>query len=118
MGERGTLLEDTSRRADIRLMRVIKCLRLLEHSCYSAERLADHFFVSKRTVYRDLRALVLAGVPVARSKRGEENGYHVPTEPSPNSLAALAAAQGRHYGTQPTAPGPSHHNTSADRSHL
>jgi len=53
-------------RADRRILRVIKCLRLLEGACYSPDDLAGHFQVSKRTVYRDLRVLVRAGIPLVR----------------------------------------------------
>ena len=116
MSKRGRLLAATSRRADLRLMRVIKCLRLLERSCYSAKHLAGHFGVSKRTVYRDLRVLALAGVPLARSKRPPGRGYHVPAEPTVQEQAALA--QGRHHGYQPTAPGLAHHHAPPDRPHV
>ena len=54
------------RRADRRVLRIIKCLRLLQDACYSPEDLAQHFRVSKRTVYRDLRVLARAGVPLVR----------------------------------------------------
>jgi len=57
-------------------------LRLLEQACYSAEALAARFGVSKRTVYRDLRLLSAAGVPLAR--RAGQRGYHVA---APASLA-------------------------------
>ena len=63
-------------RADARVVRVIKCLRLLEHACYSAHDLAGRLRVSKRTVYRDLRLLEAAGVPLL--KRTADDGYHVP----------------------------------------
>jgi hypothetical protein len=88
--ERGLLLTDASGHADLRLIRVIKCLRLLEHSCYSAEDLAGYFSVSKRTVYRDLRALVLAGVPLARAKRARDIIYHVSSDPPGPAPSALS----------------------------
>jgi hypothetical protein len=54
----------TPSRSDGRSIRVIKCLRLLESACYSIDRLAAHFRVSRRTVYRDLRLLAAEGVPI------------------------------------------------------
>jgi predicted DNA-binding transcriptional regulator YafY len=69
---------DISRRADLRAIRVIKCLRLLERSCYSADDLAGHFRVSKRTVYRDLRLLASAGVMLA--KRTDDRRFYAPPE--------------------------------------
>jgi len=73
-GRRGT-------RVDARVARIIRCLRLLEVHCYSAQDLAGHFRVSKRTVYRDLRLLEKAGVPLVR-RRDDRRYYvagHVPT---------------------------------------
>jgi predicted DNA-binding transcriptional regulator YafY len=64
------------RSVDPRVVRVIKCLRLLEAACYSADDLAGRLQVSKRTVYRDLRLIAAAGVPLAR--RVADGGYHVP----------------------------------------
>jgi predicted DNA-binding transcriptional regulator YafY len=69
---------DISRRADLRAIRVIKCLRLLERSCYSADDLAGHFRISKRTVYRDLRLLATAGVMLA--KRTDDRRFYAPAE--------------------------------------
>jgi predicted DNA-binding transcriptional regulator YafY len=66
------------RRADLRVLRVIKCLRLLERSCYSADDLAGHFRVSKRTVYRDLHLLGRAGVMLV--KRTDDRRYFAPAE--------------------------------------
>lgn len=63
-------------RVEIRVVRIIKCLRLLEVDCYSACDLAGHFRVSKRTVYRDLRVLAHAGVPLVR--RTDDRRFHVP----------------------------------------
>jgi hypothetical protein len=60
---------------DPRIVRIIKCLRMLEDACYSAEDLAGRLQVSKRTVYRDLQLLTAAGVPLA--KRVDDGGYHV-----------------------------------------
>ena len=67
-----------SKRADLRVQRVIKCLRLLEHSCYSADDLAGHFGISKRTVYRDLNLLTGAGVTLA--KRADDHRFFAPAE--------------------------------------
>jgi len=64
------------KRAEIRVVRIIKCLRLLEVDCYSASDLAGRFRVSKRTVYRDLRLLAHAGVPLVR--RTDNRRYFVP----------------------------------------
>jgi len=63
-------------------------LRLLESACYSIDRLAAHFRVSRRTVYRDLRLLAAADVPLlsqARRKGRSAGGraYHVPALPPP-----------------------------------
>jgi predicted DNA-binding transcriptional regulator YafY len=81
---------ETSKRTDLRAVRVIKCLRLLERSCYSADDLAGHFRVSKRTVYRDLRALAAAGVMLA--KRTDDHRFYAPmVEPD-------AVASGRVLG--------------------
>ena len=60
----------------MRVIRIIKCLRLPQNACYSTDALAGHFAVSKRTIYRDLRLLVRAGVPLA--KRPGDGVYHVP----------------------------------------
>jgi predicted DNA-binding transcriptional regulator YafY len=49
---------------------------LLEQACYSADDLAGYFRVSKRTVYRDLRLLVAAGVPLM--KQTHDHCFHVP----------------------------------------
>ena len=78
----------TLSRSDGRSIRVIKCLRLLESACYSIDRLAAHFRVSRRTVYRDLRLLAAADVPLlsqARRKGCSAGGraYHVPALPPP-----------------------------------
>jgi len=79
----------THQRARLRLLRVIKCLRLLERGCYSAEDMAGHFRVSKRTIYRDLRLLAEAGVPLAR--RTTDRRYHVPSR-WPATQTALPGA--------------------------
>lgn len=63
-------------RVDARVARIIQCLRLLEVDCYSARDLAVHFRVSRRTVYRDLRLLERAGVPLVR--RRDDRRYYVP----------------------------------------
>ena len=92
---KGIAMNTFSRKgAEVRAVRLIKCLRLLEQACYSAEALADHFAVSKRTVYRDLRLLARAGVPLMRQTI--DKGYHVPAawqEPE-RSVSAVAASQG------------------------
>jgi predicted DNA-binding transcriptional regulator YafY len=64
------------RRAEVRVVRVIKCLRLLQRGCYSVDDLADLFRVSRRTVYRDLRLLAAAEVPLMR--RTADRCFHVP----------------------------------------
>jgi response regulator of citrate/malate metabolism len=74
-----TLPATISKRADLRVQRVIKCLRLLERSCYSADDLAEHFHISKRTVYRDLHLLAAAGVMLV--KRTDDRRYFAPAEP-------------------------------------
>jgi predicted DNA-binding transcriptional regulator YafY len=61
---------------DVRVVRIIKCLRLLQADGYSATDLAGHFRVSKRTVYRDLRLLAVAGVPIVR--RTADRRYCIP----------------------------------------
>ena len=77
-------------RAQCRILRVIKCLRLLEGACYSPEDLARHFGVSKRTIYRDLRVLARAEVPLAR--QAGDSRYHVPAAwPAATPAAAEAA---------------------------
>jgi len=73
-GERVTTLKAT--RVDDRIARIIRCLRLLQADCYSAHDLAGRFQVSKRTVYRDLRILERAGVPLVR--RRDDRRYYVP----------------------------------------
>lgn len=76
--ERGPPVRTSIRRQpNGRVLRTIKCLRLLERACYSAEDLAGHFRVSKRTIYRDLRLLVEADVPLVR--RNGDRRYHVPS---------------------------------------
>jgi predicted DNA-binding transcriptional regulator YafY len=60
----------TAKRVDIRVVRIIKCLRLLQSASYSVSDLAALFGVSRRTVYRDLRLLVAAEVPLARRVAG------------------------------------------------
>jgi predicted DNA-binding transcriptional regulator YafY len=57
-------------------LRVIKCLRLLQRNCYSVDDLAGQFRVSRRTVYRDLRLLAAAGVPLMRDT--VDRCFHVP----------------------------------------
>jgi len=63
-------------------------LRLLESACYSVDDLAERFSVSRRTVYRDLRLLAAADVPLLSQSRrnGPSAGcraYHVPALPPP-----------------------------------
>ncbi|WP_082408438.1 helix-turn-helix transcriptional regulator [Verrucomicrobium spinosum] len=56
-------------------------LLLQSHRVITAERVADHFEISVRTVYRDLAALGEAGVPiVAEAGVGYSlmRGYHMP----------------------------------------
>lgn len=61
--------------SDGRAVRVIKCLRLLQADCYSVDDLAVRFGISRRTVYRDLRLLAAADVPLMR--RARDGCYHV-----------------------------------------
>ena len=68
-------------RTEIRIIRVIKCLRLLERACYSVSDLAKRFGVCRRTVYRDLRLLTAAGVPLMR--RTSDRGLTVVDGPPP-----------------------------------
>ena len=79
---------------EVRAVRLIKCLRLLERTCYSADALADYFRISKRTVYRDLRLLARAGVPLMRHTAN--GGYHVPAawKEAENSVSTAATSQG------------------------
>ena len=78
-------------RVEIRVVRIIKCLRLLEVDCYSACDLAGYFRVSKRTVYRDLRVLAHAGVPLVR--RTDDRRYYVPGHrPAPRENAPWRSA--------------------------
>ena len=77
-----------SSRSDGRSIRVIKCLRLLESACYSVGALAERFRVSRRTVYRDLRLLAVAGVPLMSQGRRNDRSvgrreYHVPAVAPP-----------------------------------
>jgi len=63
-------------------------LRLLESACYSVDALAERFSVSRRTVYRDLRLLATAGVPLLSQGRRDGPGaghraYHVPAAGPP-----------------------------------
>ncbi len=62
------------RRAD-RLFQIVQFLR--HRRVVTAARLAERFEVSERTIYRDIRDLVLSGVPV----RGEAGvGYALPRD--------------------------------------
>lgn len=68
-GKKDAVLPMSDRtRAETRIVRVIKCLNLLQRACYSADDLAKTLGVSKRTIYRDLRVLAAADVPLARSR--------------------------------------------------
>lgn len=49
---------------------------LLNHGRTSAERLAGHFEVSKRTIVRDMETLCMAGIPIS-STFGAEGGYEI-----------------------------------------
>ena len=49
---------------------------LLDHKRVSAQELADRFEVSLRTIYRDLDAISLAGIPIAASP-GVNGGYDI-----------------------------------------
>jgi predicted DNA-binding transcriptional regulator YafY len=61
------------RRAD-RLFQLVQVLR--RDRCTTAARLGEELGVSERTIYRDIRDLMLAGVPI----RGEAGvGYQVPS---------------------------------------
>ncbi|MCX5653696.1 MAG: HTH domain-containing protein [Planctomycetota bacterium] len=76
--------------SDGRSIRIIKCLRLLESACYTVDALAAHFRVSRRTVYRDLRLLAGADVPLVSQGRRSVGGttiraYHVPAAGPPTA---------------------------------
>ena len=49
---------------------------LLDHKRVSAQELADRFEVSLRTIYRDLEAISLAGIPITASP-GVNGGYEI-----------------------------------------
>ncbi|WP_296877323.1 YafY family protein [Thomasclavelia sp.] len=49
---------------------------LLDKRQTTADELADHFEISKRTVYRDLQQLMVAGFPVY-SKQGHDGGIYL-----------------------------------------
>ena len=49
---------------------------LLEKKCVTANELASHFEVSKRTILRDIEALTMAGIPIYTS-RGKGGGIKI-----------------------------------------
>ena len=57
-----------------RLMAVT--IYLLNHGKTSAQKLAEHFEVSPRTIMRDMEALGQAGIPIV-STCGAEGGYEI-----------------------------------------
>ncbi|MGM9658965.1 MAG: helix-turn-helix transcriptional regulator, partial [Faecousia sp.] len=52
---------------------------LLEKKRISAQELADRFEVSPRTIYRDIDAINMAGIPV-RSTSGVGGGFEIMPE--------------------------------------
>lgn len=80
------------RRAD-RLLKIVHYLRRMRHAV-TAERIADHFGICKRTVYRDIQDLMNSGVPI----HGEagvgyliDKQYHLPPVMfDPDELEAIA----------------------------
>lgn len=49
---------------------------LLQHGSMTAGELAQHFEVSRRTIYRDMEELAAAGIPIYASK-GKGGGIHL-----------------------------------------
>ena len=49
---------------------------LLQHGSMTAGELAQHFEVSRRTIYRDMEELAASGIPVYASK-GKGGGIHI-----------------------------------------
>ncbi len=81
-------------------------LLLIEHKKITAQQLADHFEVSKRTILRDIEKLMIAGVPV-QSIQGYAGGItidesyqfpfsHLNAEEKLFLLAGLTALQSVH----------------------
>ena len=97
MGERQVSAREAGR-VDRRLMRIITCLRMLERRCYSVTDLARHFDVSKRTVYRDLRLLARAGVPLVRHTR---EGCYCIAEPGAESAQLTGVGRDANWRQQP-----------------
>lgn len=66
----------------IRLHRLLQLIALLRGpSSYNARRLAEHFGISRRNVYRDLAILELAGIPYTYDAEfGQGGGYRINQE--------------------------------------
>lgn len=54
-------------------------LALLNKRKITAKEIAERFEISTRTVYRDMDALSLAGIPVY-SERGDKGGFYIPDD--------------------------------------
>lgn len=79
-----------------RLSRLTAILLILQSKKYtSANEIAEKFEISKRTVYRDMRALEEAGVPIYADKKGYSlvEGFSLPpvmfTEQEANALITI-----------------------------
>ena len=69
-----------------RIERLTAILLLLQEKAHTAQEIAGHFEVSRRTVLRDVQALSEMGVPVI-AREGAGGGYSLPAD---YSLAPLA----------------------------
>ena len=80
------------RRAD-RLLKIVHYLRRMRHAV-TAARIADHFGICKRTVYRDIQDLMNSGVPI-QGEAGvgyliDKQYYLPPVMFDPDELEAIA----------------------------
>jgi len=74
-----------------KVIRILKMAWMLQAGNYTVDEMAEQFAVSRRTVYRDLRLIDQAALPLVTQQVGK--GYHLTQPPRPPIMLPTATVK-------------------------